>query len=86
MSKQYLNLFPGDELKGSMSSWGNKPLANSHKEGFTPKEDIVLKAGENYKLTVWKGETKNSGYPTVSVVIEPWQPYTGGSSDEKTPF
>jgi len=86
MSKQYLNLFPGDDLKGSMSSWGNKPLANSHKEGFTPKEDIILKAGENYKLTVWKGETKNSGYPTVSVVIEPWQPYTGGSSDEKTPF
>lgn len=86
MSKQYLNLFPGDDLKGSMSSWGNKPLANSHKEGFTPKEDIILKAGENYKLTVWKGETKNSGYPTVSVAIEPWQPYTGGSSDEKTPF
>lgn len=84
MSKQYLNMFPGDDLKESMKSYSNKPLANSHKEGFSPKEDIVLKAGENYKLTVWKGETKATGFPTVSVVIEAWEPYT--PSAEKAPF
>ncbi len=45
MSRKYLNMFPGDDLKGSMTNWGKKPLASSHKEGFTPQEDIVLKAG-----------------------------------------
>jgi len=86
MTKQYLNLFPGDELKSSMSSFGNKPLANSHSEGFTPKEDIILRSGENYKLTVWKGTTKNTGAPTVSVVIEPWQPYQPSNSSAADDF
>jgi hypothetical protein len=81
MSRKYLNMFPGDDLKGSMTNWGKKPLASSHKEGFTPQEDIVLKAGQPYKLTLWQGTTKNTGYPTVSLAVEEWQPFTGGSSN-----
>ena len=81
MSKQYLNMFPGDDLKGSMQNWGKKPLAKSHKEGFVPQQDIVLKAGEAYSLTLWQGTTKNTGYPTVSLVVEPWQTFTCGSSN-----
>ena len=85
MSKQYLNLFPSDELKEAMSSFPKKPLIKSHSKGFTPLEDIVLKAGETYELTGWRGTTK-AGNASVSIQIQPWQPYTGGGSSVTDDF
>tara|TARA_R100000742_G_C4279496_1_gene104229 strand:+ start:3331 stop:3618 length:288 start_codon:yes stop_codon:yes gene_type:complete len=80
MTKKYVNMFPGDDLKNAMSSFGKKPLGKSHSQGFTPKEDIVLKAGQTYSLTLWSGTTQN-GHPSLSLAIEDWQPFTGGSSN-----
>ncbi len=79
MSKQYLNLFPSDELKEAMSSFPKKPLIKSHSKGFTPMDDIILKAGKTYELVGWSGTTK-AGNPSVSITIDDWQPYTGAGS------
>jgi len=70
MANKYLYLFPStDDLKAVFAQDKGRSLGNSHKEGFTPKEDIVLKGGTAYDISLWRSETKN-GTPQIQVTIK----------------
>ena len=73
MSKnQYLYLFPRKEVLEAINSTAGKSFANSHSEyGFTPKEDIILKAGEPVDISLWHSTTQK-GSTQIQITIKPF--------------
>ena len=72
-NNKYLYLFPRKEVVDAIQATDGKSFGNSHSEyGFTPKEDIVLKAGEPLDISLWNSKTQN-GKPQIQITIKPFK-------------
>jgi|TARA_A100001515_G_C4585370_1_gene214313 beta-galactosidase/beta-glucuronidase len=85
MSKKYINVFINDrkyptstetfynelQKNASETQSGNPPPYLSNKD-YVPREDIILKAGQHYDVTLWFNE--KDGKKSSSICIKPAEP------------
>ena len=67
----------------------SQPDLKSHSEGFTPEEDIIIRAGEKYDIAGWNNISK-SGKPYLTLIVSPFKerkPKAGNDApDDDIPF